>query len=143
MFEVAIYLEASSVSPRETKRKYGYVLETKTKTNKTRTVEDFEEITATYHKTLLVAAVKALKRLNRTCMVTIHINNSFVANMIENQLSKWAENGFNTISGDDIANKEEWIELSEELKKHIYTITQDKHSYTAWLRREMEKWKAE
>ena len=137
MFEVAIYLEASSVSPKEITRKYGYVLETKTKTDKTKTAEAFGEITATHHKTILVAAVKALKRLNQTCAVTIHTSNPFIANMIENQLSKWQGNGFNTKSGEDIANKKEWAELAEELKKHIYTITQDKHPYTAWLRREM------
>ena len=143
MFEVAIYLEASSVSPREIKRKYGYVLECKTKTNKMRTAEAFGEIIATHHKTILVAAVEALKRLNQTCVVTIHTSNSFIANMIGNQLPKWQGNGFNTRSGDDISNKEEWIKLSEELKKHIYIITQEKHSYTAWLGSEMKRWKAE
>ena len=137
MFEVAIYLEASSTSPRESKKKYGYVLETKTKTNKTKTTEDFGEINATYHKAVLAAATDALQRLNQTCIVTIFTTNTFVANMIENQLSKWAGNGFITRTGEDIANKEEWIRLSKELRKHIYTIKQGQHPYMAWLRKEM------
>ena len=84
---------------------------------------------------------EALKRLTRQCKVVIYTESNFVtAGYNLGWLKKWKENGWKTAKGKDISNKEEWIQLDEELKKHSFEFkVQEEHSYKSWLRSQVER----
>ena len=138
MFEVHIYITIGSRSPRVMERKYGYVLEC-FHLGKPRTCDGFGKIESTYHKAVLVALIEAMKRMNQSCKVHIHTEDSFILNMLKNNASLWVENDFKNNKGSSIANREEWEVLLNLVSKHIVVPEHGVHSYDLWLKTAMEK----
>lgn len=135
MFEVNIYLETSLKGPGTRKGWYGAVLEF-IKQGKSITREDFAfEKETTYHKSILCALTKSLKRLNTSCHINIYTDSVFVKNSIENNLERWRENGYQNIKGEPIKNQEEWCEVGRLLSAHKieFRITK-RHAYSVWMR---------
>ena len=137
MFEVHIYLSVTSAFPKESEKLYGYVLEC---TGKTRTVEGFGKITATYHKTVLIALIEAFDRINQSCEVHIHTENEFILNMLQKNAHKWAEKGFVTKKGTPIANQEEWQQLWSLASKHNVIPEPGTHQFDKWIKDNAEAW---
>lgn len=134
MFEVHIYITIDKKTPRPQERNYGYVLETKVLEN-TRTREGFGTINGTYHKAVLAALIEAMGRINQSCQVHIHTEDTFILNMLGNNVHKWAEKDFEG----EIANKEQWQQLWSLSTKHIITPSPGPHTYASWLKSEMAK----
>lgn len=138
MFEVHIYISVNNRSPRLSEKKFGYVLETKVLGNP-RTCDGFGQIKSTYHKAVLTALIEAMKRLNQSCEVHIHTEDTFILNMLKNNAPKWAENEFKNSKDTSIANKEEWETLWSLASKHIVIPEPGIHSYDSRLKNDMEK----
>lgn len=134
MFEVHIYISTDQKSPRPARRKYGYILETRIR-GKLRTRKGFGSIEGTYHRTVLTALAEAMGRINQSCRVHIHTEDTFILNMLGNNVHKWTEKGFEG----EIANKEEWQQLWSLITKHIITPSPGSHTYDSWLKSEMVK----
>lgn len=135
MFEVNIYLETSLKGPGTRKGWYAAVLEF-IKNGKAITREDFVlEKETTYHKSVLCALAKSLKRLNASCHLNIYTDSIFVKNSVENNLSTWKANGYLNIKAEPIKNQEEWREVGRLLSGHNvkFRITK-RHSYSVWMR---------
>lgn len=139
MYEVHIYIETDSVSPRRMERWYGYVLEYETKTGRPITREGFKKITGTYHQATLQAMNAALGRLTKDCELYIHTPDEFVVDMVENNLETWAECGFINRRGQPVANQEEWMEYWEKTQKHFVFTLFGGHPYSDWMKSEMER----
>ena len=139
MYEVHIYIETDSTSPRRMERWYGYVLEYETKTGRPITREGFEKITGTYHQATLQAINSALYRLTKDCELYIHTPDEFVVDMVENNLETWAKCGFINRRGQPVANHEEWIEYWEKTQKHFVFTLFGRHPYSNWMKSEMER----
>ena len=135
MFEVNIYIETSLKGPGTRKGWYAAVLEF-IKNGKAITREDFvyEEAT-TYHKSVLCALIKSLKRLNASCHLNIYTDSIFVKNSVENNLDTWKANGYLNIKEKPIKNQEEWREVGRLLSGHDvkFRIT-NRNPYTVWMR---------
>lgn len=136
MFEVHVYIEIDSISAKETEKWYGYVLECQLH-GEPKTVDGSGKVLGTYHKATLTAITAALERLNQTCEVHIHIADDFVANMIEQNLDRWAGMGFVTTKGKPVANQEEWMHLWTLAQKQLILTEPGSHAYSGWLQGEI------
>lgn len=141
MFEVNIYLETSLKGPGKRKGWYAAVLEYHTKKQEVKTLEIFgQESEITYHKSALLAFLKALKRLNKDCILTVFTDSLYLGSNFEKNLLHWEENGFRNAKGEDIKNKEEWQQISELSKRHKVTFVRVKrHQYSLWMMEEAQK----
>lgn len=139
MKEVNIYLETSMKGPGTRIGWHAAVVEYEKKNGDMETREDFGQEETTYHKSVLTALIKALKRLNVECSVTVYTDCQLIKTSFENHLPKWKENGFLNIKGEPIKNQEEWKELAAVAEKHEmdFVITK-KHYYSSWMRTEAE-----
>ncbi len=136
---VHIYIETDSISPREIRRRYGYVLECKVLEN-TRTRDGFGTVEGTWNKAVLTALSEALERLVRPCEVHVHTRNGYVLGMMENNLEHWAAAGFIGSRGRPVANREEWESVWRLIQEHLWLSEPsgpEGHSYSRWLLGEM------
>lgn len=145
MFEVKIYIETSLKGPlREGEGPgwYAAVVEYKKKSGEIETRDDFvREEKTTYHKSVLSALLKSLKRLNTGCIVEVRTDCTYISNNWKNgNLRHWKTNGWKTYNGKPIKNKELWQQVSEELDKHIVKIERvRRHSYTKWMQEQAKE----
>ena len=67
----------------------------------------------------LRAVIEGLKVLKEPCKVNIYSDSAYVVNAFKNKwIDNWIKNNWKTSSGDNVANKEEWIELIKLLRIH-------------------------
>lgn len=138
MQRVDIYIAVDNVSPKISKKKYGYVLECEV-SGEAKTREGFGSTEGTYHSGVLTAMVAALERLNQPCEIHFHSENTFVLDMLKVNLDRWAAAGFVTAKGKPVANKEQWICIWGLSRKHMLVTEPGKHPYSGWLLEEMGK----
>lgn len=137
---VNIYIDTDSVFPRSSEKHYGYVLECIIReTPYTR--EGFGSMTGTYNEVTLTAAKEALNRINTRCEVHLFTRNIYVLDMIDRNLDKWVENDFTGANGQKIKNAELWREVYEASKECNLVPEPGEHSYSRWIKEEIEKQK--
>ena len=130
MKKVNIYIGISSRYPRARKRIYGYVLECQIKRVNAcsgedliiRTAEGFGEEDGTYNMVTLRAMCEALKRINQSCEINMYIDNKYIADMAQKNLTTWISHGFYKAAGEPIKNQKEWMELYQLMIKHLLTV---------------------
>lgn len=76
--KVHVYVGSADANPRQKERWVGYII--KMGDHKVFNAWNIDE---TYHKTNLIALVEALDRFNRPAEIVIHIQDVWVATMIE------------------------------------------------------------
>lgn len=136
VYRVDIYVEADSTTPRQSVRAAGYVLEC-IKGDAVHTREEFAHKTGTYNAVILQMLVKALKRINQSCEVHIHTQDTYVLNMIDKNLELWAGNGFHTVKGELVKNHFEWEQVWKLGSRHLLVAEPGEHSYFTWMQGEM------
>lgn len=67
----------------------------------------------------MTAVIMGLKSLTMPCNVTVISDSTLVVNTINNWLNKWEYNNYKTSRGNDVANMDLVLELSELKKIHI------------------------
>jgi ribonuclease HI len=141
MRHVNIYTETTFKGLKTQNGVIGYVLELIT--NKEPITLDSTEILHDIkpNRAELAAIIKALKRMNEKCELTIFTESSYVANAFNSGwMAAWKENGYKTARGKDVANREEWEQLDELLTGHIYEFRlREEHSYRNWLKEHVNK----
>ena len=136
---VKIYIHHTIHAPKAKSGAYAYILEAdmsgKVATlSKTGVLEDTK-----YNKAELEIVLKALKRLNKPCEVTIVGLSNYTINGVNKWLQEWALNGFRNAQGKDIANREEWQQVYEYTKMHkIKPVGICQHEYLYWMQEEVK-----
>ena len=69
----------------------------------------------------LTAVIESLKTLNEPCNVHITTDSKYVMNGIEEWIIKWKKNNWKNSNKKEVKNKELWIHLDSEVKKHKIT----------------------
>ncbi len=141
MFQVNIYIESTLRGFRKQSGMYGAVVEYR-KTNgdiETRSIFGSKEATA--NQIMLIALTESLKLLNKECVVNARMDSEYISNMLAQGLpDKWIENNWKNAKNEPVANKEEWQQLLEQMKKHkVSIVCQSTHEYKQWLVNEMKK----
>lgn len=79
--------------------------------------------------------IRALKRLNRACELTIYMDKHHIAACFtQGYVDEWKENGWMRKQRKPLSNCEKWKELYELLSGHIYSFeTGAHHSYREWM----------
>lgn len=139
MQTVHIYVETDITAPRPVQRYVGYVLECMTVSGKTGTRERFQKKTGTYHQAILEALIEAVERINQSCEVHIHTQDTFVLDMIGKNLSLWAGNEFRNSKGELVKNHSLWSRLWTLLQRHLIETERGEHPYLNWMQSEMMK----
>lgn len=129
-----IYIGTDSQAPQKRDRGYGYVLECQTQTR-----EGFGKCRGTYNQAVLRALVEALGRFRKKCELEIYTENAFVLGTLARSLAGWAAVGFQTAAGKEIKNRAEWEAVWGLVQGHTIIGIPGKHSYSDWIRRELEK----
>ena len=87
MFRVDIYIVTKCSSNSKTLGKYGFVCTCAKKSGEIGKIQDTGQIKGTRHETEVKAITEALSRLNQSCEVHIHCEDTFVVNMIDYHIS--------------------------------------------------------
>ena len=67
----------------------------------------------------LKATIEALKFFNKKNEITIYTDSKYVKNGIQLWIHKWKINGWKTANKKTVKNKNLWIELDTQIKRHI------------------------
>lgn len=87
-----------------------------------------EEEETTWYRSVLMAAVRGLKLLNRPCDVELVTDCVFIANMINRgTVEEWGRNGWRKASGEEVKMKELWKKLYCFMTIHKITAVFSKH----------------
>lgn len=141
MQTVHIYVETDIAAPQSAERISGYVLECITGSGKTVTKERFQKKIGTYHQVILQTLAEALERINKSCEVHIHTQNTFILNMVERNLPGWAEHDFRNAKGELIKNHSQWSRVWKAGQKHLLVPEEGMHPYHNWMTDEMMRMK--
>lgn len=79
------------------------------------------EMHTTNNQMELTAAIKALQTLKRPCEVHLTTDSQYVKNGIQNWIFAWKKNDWKTSNKKPVKNKELWIELDKQTKRHQVT----------------------
>lgn len=137
MEDVDIYIESDSITPKEKKRQYMYLLECRSLPGNTRS--GGSSLTGTYNMATLKALEEAMERIRKPCRIYIHSRNEWMISMIEHQLQIWKEKEFRNGKGNPIANFILWKQIAELAEGHELIGIKGKHIYTSWMYDQMKK----
>lgn len=139
---VNIYIETDTVFPRSSEKHYGYVLECYLN-GLPYTREGFGSMTGTFNEAILTAVKEALNRIKTRCEVHLYTRNSYILDMLDKNLDRWAEAGFVGAKGQQIKNADIWRGIYEASRELNLVPEPGEHSYSKWIREEIRKRKPE
>lgn len=132
MKRVNVYISISPASIRKSKKRYGYVMECIID-DYPETRDGFGECEETYNGAVLRTINEALQRMKWPCEIHIYTENTFVLDMMKNNLALWARNGFVTSKGEPLKNQEEWMKLWQQPMKHYLVAEPGRHQFAEWI----------
>lgn len=139
--KVNIYIETSSTYQGITDRKCSYVLSVSIR-NEERTREGFGHFEGTCHQAVLITLAEALERMTVPCEICVYTRDAYVCSRIS-KLENLAGAGWKDSKGEPIKNAEEWQRVYSAVHAlpdaHKLAGRSGKHSYSEWLKEEMEK----
>lgn len=135
MQTVEIYIETSFRGPLVRDGKYAAVLVTTGRTGIHERLVYGEEEETTFNRCTLLAAIRALQRMNRKCHIILYTSNLYVKNMIEQgNPEKWRRSEWKKAAGTEVQNKELWMIFLEEKEQQDLEVQYCKESkYTGRL----------
>ena len=79
------------------------------------------EAATTNNRMELTAVIEGLRALRRPCLVTLHVDSTYVMNGLTKWLPGWKRNGWLTGEKKPVKNKELWQALDTEVQRHHVT----------------------
>lgn len=142
MQSVTIYTETTLKGPCIKDGKYAAVVEFEKKNGQTVTRNVFgEEKETTYHRSTLLACLKALELLNVPCQAHIFTSDQLIITAMErSDLEKWERSEWKNSKNEDLKNKDLWKLFKEQLEKHEVTIERvTSNGYSKWMFDQMSR----
>lgn len=140
MQDVNIYLAGSIRGPARKSGGYVYVLEC-FRNGKAVTLQKGKWLDDTTENQLaLLALSDALTRLNCPCNLSIYTDCQHIINAMQNHWARqWQKNNWVNARGNQVKNADQWKEVLERLDSHTYTFSMESHTYTEWMRTELDR----
>lgn len=144
MKEVSIYIVSGIKSLRKQDGMVGCCLECYMRGSKyPETRKHFYPVeNVTRNQSELISLIKALKHLNKKCILTIYTESPYVyqgfagAYLVE----KWIKSGWKTGKNVEVKNRDLWQEALKKLNGNIYTfMLNETNAYVNMLHQEIEK----
>lgn len=144
MKEVSIYIVSGIKSLRKQDGQIGYCLEYYKEDSKyPATLIDYEPVEdVTGNRSELLALIKALKRLNEKCILTIYTESMYLYQGFAGacRVEKWIKCGWKTGKNVEVKNRDLWQELLNLLNGNIYKfLLNETNAYGNMLHQEIEK----
>jgi len=79
------------------------------------------EAATTNNRMELSAVIEGLRALKRPCLITLHVDSTYVMNGLTKWLPGWKRNGWLTGDKKPVKNKELWQALDTEVQRHHVT----------------------
>lgn len=79
-----------------------------------------EEAT-TNNRMELTAVIEALSALKRPCVVTLHVDSTYVMQGMKSWIAGWKRNGWRTSAKQPVKNADLWRALDEQVARHTVT----------------------
>ncbi len=79
------------------------------------------ESDTTNNRMELLGPINALKKIQQKTEIEIFTDSSYVKNGITSWIKNWEKNGWKTSNKQSVKNKELWIELQDQIKRHEVT----------------------
>jgi ribonuclease HI len=76
------------------------------------------EAQTTNNKMELTAVIRALEALKQPSRVKLYTDSQYVMKGIQEWIHSWKRNGWRTADKKDVKNKELWVELDEQRRRH-------------------------
>ena len=127
MHKVDVWIWTDSRYAKESKKCYAYSVEGTFRGRPYRKYGKIEEenpVDATYNKITLLAIAEALERFHKNAEVTIHCENGWVLDMIDNRLMLWEGSDFYNSRNSKIENEAEWRRIA--VKAHSLKLVTDR-----------------
>lgn len=138
--QINLYIETSIKGPKIQDGEYVYVLEYIVAGVPVTRAGKGRKEAATENCLTLTALVEAVIRLNRPAYLRIYTRCGHVLHSLQNHWPRqWQASGWKNAKGKPVSNIDLWEQLLEALEPHVYTITEDDHSYKEWMLVELSK----
>ena len=136
MKTVKIYIETSFIAPIEKDGKYAAILVFSGMNGDATRVVSGEELGTTFNRMTLIAAIRAMERLNQPCHLIFYSENLYIKGMIEQgNPEKWRRAEWRKAAGTAVQNKELWELFLEKAKGHEVEFRYSKYNdYKAMMR---------
>lgn len=140
MEEINIYIETTSKGPRIQMGAYLYLVERKNSEGEPETEGGFCYQMGSENKMVLIALVRALERIEKPASLRVFTRCGYVLHSLQNHRPvQWFKNEWKNAKGKPVHNAELWERVLQAMDPHIYTATDQEHSYQEWMQFEMEK----
>lgn len=142
MQKVTIYTETTLKGPALRKGSYAAVIEYICRNGEPATLEIYgTEEETTFHRSALLAIVKALGRLRNPCEVEVITGDIFIINTMDRGNPEgWKRQEWKKASGEEVKNKELWQQFLEEKEKHKIAVAFSKTNvYSKFLLMKMRE----
>ena len=96
-----------------------------------------------FNECILEGFIKALKRVKYPCEITFFTANSLLLDLIRYHLPGWAVQDFRKKSGEEITNRDLWMEFHARAHKHEIETSPGHHEYRTWMLEEIRRHKEE
>lgn len=138
MQDVNIYIETSIHGPARKDGRYIYILEC-IRDGIPETRDGGGQIErATENQLALTALEEALGRINCACELRIYTSCQHILNSMQNSWARqWQKNEWKTAKGENVKNAGLWAGILEYLDRHLYTFTDDYHTYKEWMKEQL------
>lgn len=145
MFKVNVYIATDKSGVKNQHRAYVSIVEFITKSGEPLTREAYGVEKATGNRIMLIALNSALCILTKPCEVTVYMDCPYVTETIrQGRVYEWISNGWKTIKGEPIANREEWEKIVRLTERHeLVFAAVKKHSYSDRLQYDIRKLKGQ
>lgn len=132
--QINLYIETSIKGPKIQDGEYIYVLEYIVAGVPVTRAGRGRKEAATENRLALTALVEAVERLNRPAYLRIYTRCGHVLHSLQNHWTRqWQASGWKNAKGKPVSNIDLWEHLLEALEPHVYTITEEDHSYREWM----------
>lgn len=136
MYKAHIYISLSTMLLGNARRRYMYTLAAE---HSRKTVYGTGVVEGSRHRAELTALVAALSRFTDHAQITIHAEDAWILNMINNSFRDWEQRDFKKKSGEPIADADLWRELARLTKYQKILTEQGEHAYSGSHAAEMKK----
>lgn len=119
---------------------YTYILEAEVNGKPATITKSGNLVATSQQKAELQVLLEALRRITKDCEIELFTESVFLETGITEWIPKWKENGWKTAKGKEIANIEEWQEISTYSERFPIKVSAGvQHSYRSWIREETER----
>ncbi len=139
MFKVNIYIETDGQDKRKRYRTFAAIVEFTTRHNKPVIRKTHGTENTTGNGIMLYALAASLRILTKPCEIKIYMDCDYVSdNICSGRVYEWFSNGWKTLRGEPVRNREEWREVMGLLKGHDPVFTKENHEYKTELHNDIQ-----